>query len=150
MKATLVLAAALAGLALASTASASKAPTLLIHHQVKGCHAWALNGGAFKAAQVLRVKRGQTLTVVDDDVMAHLLVQKSGRPVAIHRGSSSMRDMATPLHGPGLMAHMGASVQVKFTKAGVYRFTTRAGEDYTEGVKTVGEDNVLTLKVVVS
>ena len=30
-----------------------------------------------------------------------------------------------------------------FTKAGVYRFTTKAGEDYTKGIKTVGEDNVL-------
>ena len=122
----LVLAAALAGLALASAASASKRPTLLIHHQVKGCHAWSLNGGAFKAAQVVHVKRGATLTVVDDDIMPHLLVQTRGPAAAIRKVHGSMRDIATPLHGPGLMAHMGASVKVRFAKAGVYRFTTRA------------------------
>jgi hypothetical protein len=48
------------------------------------------------------------------------------------------------------MARMGARTKVTFTKAGTYRFTTKVGEDYMKGVKTVGEDNVLKLTVVVS
>jgi hypothetical protein len=38
---------------------------------------------------------------------------------------------------------------VTFTKPGVYTFTTKAGEDYMSGVKTIGEDNVLKLTVTV-
>jgi hypothetical protein len=50
----------------------------------------------------------------------------------------------------GMMAHMGATVRVTFVRAGVYRFTTKAGEDYVKGVQTIGEDNVLRLTVKVS
>jgi hypothetical protein len=47
---------------------------------------------------------------------------------------------------------MGAVVKITFSKDGVYRFTTKAGEDYPamKGMETIGEDNVLKLKVVVS
>ena len=47
---------------------------------------------------------------------------------------------------------MGTTVKVTFTHAGVYRFTTKAGEDYPAmaGMKTVGEDNVLRLTVTVT
>jgi hypothetical protein len=50
------------------------------------------------------------------------------------------------------MNHMSASVKVTFSKAGVYKLTTRAGEDYPsmKGMKTIGEDNVLRLTVKVS
>jgi hypothetical protein len=50
-----------------------------------------------------------------------------------------------------LLAKMGASLKLTFTRPGVYHFTTKAGEDYP-GVtlKTIGEDNVLKLTVVVS
>jgi hypothetical protein len=44
---------------------------------------------------------------------------------------------------------MGATTTVKFLHPGTYVFTTKPGEDYMKGVKTTGEDNVLTLKVVV-
>ena len=47
------------------------------------------------------------------------------------------------------MSHFGATSKVTFLRAGTYVFTTKAGEDYMKGVKTTGEDNVLTLKVVV-
>jgi hypothetical protein len=50
----------------------------------------------------------------------------------------------------GMMARMGASAKVTFTKPGVYKFTTKVGEDYMSGVKTTGEDNVLKLTVTVS
>ena len=51
--------------------------------------------------------------------------------------------------GPSMMAHMGATVKITFAHAGVYRFTTKAGEDYMPGMKTIGEDNVLRLTVTV-
>jgi len=51
---------------------------------------------------------------------------------------------------PAMLARMGSSSKVTFTKPGVYKFTTKVGEDYMSGVKTVGEDNVLRLTVTVS
>jgi hypothetical protein len=44
---------------------------------------------------------------------------------------------------------LGASPKSATVKAGRYRFTTKAGEDYMKGVKTIGEDNVLRLTVSV-
>ena len=51
---------------------------------------------------------------------------------------------------PAMLARMGSSSKVTFSKAGVYKLTTRAGEDYMSGVKTIGDDNVLKLTVTVS
>ncbi|HSP72008.1 MAG TPA: hypothetical protein VLN26_06540 [Gaiellaceae bacterium] len=151
MKKLLVLAAAaVLAAAIASSASAAGGATLLIRHEHKGCHSWSLNGDAFAARQTAHLSRGASLVVVDNDVMPHLLLQTGGPKVAVHRLASSMGKMATPLRGPGLMAHMGASVKVSFPKAGTYTFTTKAGEDYMSGIETVGEDTVLTLKVVVA
>jgi hypothetical protein len=44
---------------------------------------------------------------------------------------------------------MAASATVKLEQKGVYRFTTKPGEDYAwaSSMKTVGEDNVLRLTV---
>ena len=154
MKRTLALLAATAlAAALASAAGASNrsSATVIIQHQLHGCHAWSVDGAAFKATQSTRLQRGGSITFVDNDVMPHLLVQTSGPAKAtIAKLASTMRNMATNLKGPGLMAHMGASVRATFPKAGTYTFTTKAGEDYTAGIKTIGEDNVLKLKVVVS
>jgi hypothetical protein len=49
------------------------------------------------------------------------------------------------------MARVGATARVHFTKPGVYKFTTKAGEDYSwaSHMKTTGEDNVLRLTVTV-
>lgn len=160
MKKLLVLAAAaVLAAAIASSASAAGGATLLIRHEHKGCHSWSLNGGAFAARQTAHLSRGASLVVVDNDVMPHLLLQRGGPKVAVHRLSGfmgsmgsmgSMGTMATTLKGPGLMAHMGASVEISFPRAGTYTFTTKAGEDYMPGIETVGEDNVLALKVVVA
>ncbi len=49
----------------------------------------------------------------------------------------------------GLMPHLGATLRVTFTKAGVYKLRTQSGEDYVS-LKTVGTDNVLRLTVIVS
>jgi len=122
---------AAAALAVASLAAASS-PTasILIRHQVRGCHAWSVNGGPFKASQTLSLARNATLTITNNDVMPHKVVQTAG-PAALLQGAA--------------MSHMGATATVRFKSAGVYRFTTKPGEDYMAGVKTIGEDNVLVL-----
>ena len=123
------------GLASAASASSAGHASLLIRHQTHGCHAWSLNGGAFKASQSITLRRGGWLTVTDNDVMSHKLVETSGPILRI----------AHPT-----LSHAGATLKVTFLKPGVYHFTTKAGEDYMAGVKTIGEDNVLRLTVVVS
>ena len=129
----------MAGVAMTGTnaRTASKAPshsTITIRHQMQGCHAWAVNGGAYRASQRTTLARGGTITFLDNDVMPHKLVLTSG-PAARYSGSPAMR-------------RMSASVRVTFRKAGVYKFTTKAGEDYPGmAMKTIGEDNILRLTV---
>jgi len=145
----------------APAALATPPATLTIHHQLRGCHAWSLNGGRDAVAQTLHVRRGAALTVVDYDIMPHRLLQLAGPSVRMHNlpassgmpmmgpGTSGMPMMGSRSAHPGMMAGMGASTRVAFTRRGVYRFTTRPGEDYMPGVKTVGPDNTLRLTVVV-
>jgi hypothetical protein len=48
------------------------------------------------------------------------------------------------------MSHMSASASVTLSRKGLYRFTTKAGKDYKGmAMKTIGEDHVLHLSVVV-
>ena len=116
--------------------SATKA-SVTIRHQTRGCHSWSINGGASRASLTTTLARGGTIKFVDNDVMPHKLIKTSGAAVR-YVGNPSMR-------------HMSASVSVKFAKAGTYRFTTKAGEDYPGiHVKTIGADNVLRLTVKVS
>ena len=143
MKQSLVLTAAivaLGGVAVGTAAAvASTAPTtakVVIRHQVRGCHTWSVNSGTWAASQSVRIARNGAITIVDNDVMPHKLIQKGG-PAVRYVGKPAMN-------------HMGASVKVVFPKAGVYRFTTKSGEDYMAGMKTIGEDNVLRLTVTVS
>jgi hypothetical protein len=145
-----ILATAGAALLLAAPAGSSAGATLVIRHQTRGCHAWSLNGGPYEASQRVALPRDSTLVVVDNDVMAHKLVRTSGPAVTMRKtGTTGMMDVSHEFKGPGVMAHMGAAVAVTFAKAGTYRFTTKAGEDYMKGMKTIGEDNVLRLAVVV-
>ncbi len=139
------------GVAGSATAAASSVQ-ITIRHEVRGCHAWAVGTGAYAASHSLKVKAGTTLSFTDNDVMPHQLVQLAGPKVAMHNIATSM-PAAMGLKGPfaaGMMARMGAGTKIVLTKPGTYRFTTKAGEDYMAGVKTVGEDNVLRLTVVVS
>jgi plastocyanin len=136
-KRTLSLAAAIAVAAVAAAAapaSVSGHASLVIRHQVRGCHAWSVDGGAFRATQSVTIRRGGAITVTNNDMMAHTLIETRG-PGA-HMSNPSM-------------AHMGATTKVVFSTAGVYRFTTKAGEDYMSGMKTIGDDNVLRLTVTV-
>jgi plastocyanin len=128
-----------AGVAMTGTRTVQHMPssTITIRHQMHGCHAWSVNGGAYRAVQKTAIARGGTMTFLDNDVMSHKLVQTGGPAVRYH-GSPAMR-------------HMSASVRVTFGKAGVYKFMTKPGDDYPGmAMKTIGEDNVLRLTVRVS
>jgi plastocyanin len=130
-----LLAAAGAALLLAAPASTQTGTTLTIRHQLRGCHTWSVNGGAFRPAQAVTLTKGSTITVVNNDVMPHKLVLVSGPALTLSRSAN--------------MNHAGAKTTIRFTKAGVYKFRTKAGEDYMKGVKTIGEDNTLKIKVIV-
>jgi len=132
----LALMASLAAGGFAATTKAPKTSTIMIRHQVRGCHSWSVNGGAYRAALSTSLARGGAITFMNMDVMPHKLVKTSGP--AIH------------FAGKPNMNHMSATVKVTFSKAGVYKFTTKPGEDYMKGMKTIGEDNVLRLTVKVS
>jgi len=137
--------------ALASGASAAgSGSTLVIRHQLHGCHSWSANGDAYKATQAIKLHRGASLSVTNNDVMPHKLIETSGPAVKITRLSPGMGMGMKGTFPPALLPRMGSSSKVTFTKPGVYKFTTKAGEDYMSGVKTVGEDNVLRLTVTVS
>ena len=121
--------------AAAAAASAPSHASIVIRHQVRGCHSWSVNGGPFKASQAITRSRGSSITITNNDLMPHKLVETSGPALT----ASGLR-----------MRHMAATAKVRFTHAGVYRFTTKPGEDYMQGVKTIGEDNVLRLTVKVA
>ena len=107
---------------------------ITIRHDKVGCHSWAIGNGAYKPTQSLTVKAGTSLKFTDNDVMPHTLVLLSGPRVAIHGAR---------------LAKMGAHTSIILTKRGTYVFGTKAGEDYTKGIVTIGEDNVLRLVVKV-
>jgi hypothetical protein len=144
------LAAAIGTVLAAAVASAAAPPshaTLVIRHQVRGCHSWSVDGGAYRASQTLTLRRGGSIVVTDNDVMPHRLIQTAGPAVRFANLATPFTGMGMRGHAaPGAMRYMGAATKVVFTRPGVYRFVTRAGEDYVP-MKTVGEDNVLRLIV---
>ncbi len=127
----LALAAVVASAAVAST---PRHASITIRHQLKGCHSWSIGHNPYTSHVDAKLAVGGSITFTDNDVMSHRLIVKSGSPV---------------FAGSHAMTHIGATVKVTFPRAGIYRFTTKVGEDYMKGVKTVGEDNVLTLTVTV-
>ena len=90
--------------------------------------------GPFKASLSVSVKAGTVLRFTNNDVMPHKLIQTAGPKVRLVHPN---------------MLKMASSATVKLTQKGLYRFTTKAGEDYAwaASMKTVGEDNVLRLTV---
>ena len=78
------------------------------------------------------------------EVLADILddLDELVEPVALSAGSHEFR-------GSGVMAHPGASVKLVLAKAGVDKVKTPFGEDYMKVPDTIGEDNTLTLNVVV-
>jgi plastocyanin len=137
MHAKLALLTAGVATAFALAASAIAAPPsvqVTIRHQVRGCHAWAVDGGRYLPTQRLTTNPGAIFTFVDNDVMPHHLVQRAGP-----KGTSHAANMNRP----------GASASLQVFAKGRYVFRTRAGEDYMSGMKTIGADNALLLVVTV-
>ena len=118
-----------------AVAAPAKHARITIRHQTKHCHTWSLDRSAYAAHLDARLAVGGTITITNDDVMPHRLIEQRG-PNAVFTGRVSM-------------SHPGATLKVTFPRAGTYVFKTIAGEDYMKGVETTGEDNLLTLKVVV-
>jgi hypothetical protein len=112
----------------------ARAASLVISHETQGCHSWSLNGSPFASDQTATLLHGNGITVTNNDVMPHTLVQMSG-PAAIMAGLR--------------MAHPAAQGTMIFPVAGTYVFKTVAGEDYPSaaGIQTVGADHVLHLVV---
>jgi len=153
LSALAILGTAAIALGAAAVASGSSTSALVIRHQTQGCHAWSLNRGPYISRQVVRLVRGGSLSVVDNDVMAQELVKTSGPRVQMklvgksHMGTMPMGTMMGNA-GPYTMSHMGATLKVTFPQPGTYRFKLVDRGDYFE-VQTKGPDNELTLEVVV-
>lgn len=128
--------AALAALLLASTAPAhgTSTTTITISHHTKGCHVWSVASGLLRPNLLVVVKAGSAIKFVNNDVMPQKLIQTSGPKLRL-------------IHAA--MNKMASTTTVKPTRKGVYRFTTKSGEDYrwAASMKTIGEDNVLHLTV---
>jgi plastocyanin len=126
--------AALSALVVTAGAPASGAGTVTIRHQMRGCHSWAFNSGPFKPSLSVNVEAGTVLRFTNNDVMPHKLIQAAGPKMRLTHSN---------------MLKMGSSATVRLTQKGVYRFTTKAGEDYSwaRSMKTSGEDHVLLLTV---
>ena len=126
--------AALSALAVTSAAPAGGGAAITIRHQMRGCHSWSFNSGLFKPSLSVSVKSGTVLKITNNDVMPHKLVQTAGSKLRL---------------GHPNMTKMASSATVTLVQKGVYRFTTKPGEDYAwaASMKTVGEDNVLRLIV---
>lgn len=126
---------ALVALALASSAPAHvTATTITISHHTQGCHVWSVKSGPLRSNLSVVVRSGATLRFVNNDVMPQKLVQTNGPKLRLAH--------------PG-MNKMASTTTVKLTRKGMYRFTTKPGEDYrwASTMKTTGEDNVLRLTV---
>lgn len=126
--------AALSALVVTAAAPAGGTGTISIRHQMRGCHSWSFNSGPFKPSLSVNVKAGTVLRFTNNDVMPHKLIQAAGPKVRLAHPN---------------MLKMASSATVKLTQKGVYRFTTKAGEDYSwaSSMKTSGEDHVLQLTV---
>jgi hypothetical protein len=119
-----------------TTASASLATRkLTIQHVRKGCHVWS-DGRTTGPMMRLHLKPGQKLSILDQDVDAHQMMQLAG-PMHLRMG------------GP-MMTNRGMTLA--FTKKGVYRLGTKTVEmpGMAMDVETVGPDNNLRLLVTVA
>jgi hypothetical protein len=131
-------------------AAGPRTASVTIRHQVRGCHAWSVNGGPYAAFQTVSLARGGSIRFTNNDVMPHQLVKLSGPSVRMRNGSTMPMRMG--MHAPaapGVMNHMRATTTVFFSHAGTDVFKTKPGEDYMSGFNTVGPDNVMRLIVKV-
>lgn len=128
--------ATMAGMGSGTTTSASLASVkLTIQHVQRGCHVWA-HGKMTGAMMRLHLRVGQRLSVLDQDVDPHQMLEFAG-PMRLHMGRPMMMNHGTTM---------------AFTKKGVYRLGTKTVEMADGGmdVKTIGPDNKLRLMVTVA
>src|SRR5438552_14496225 len=131
---TLALSAAVALVITSAALAGGTATTITISHQTRGCHMWQVANGNPHPSLSMSVKAGTVLRFVNNDVMPHKLMQTAGPKLRLSHAN---------------MNHVSASTSVKLAQRGVYRFTTKPGEDYKSMsmMKTTGEDYVLHLTV---
>ncbi len=108
---------------------------LTISHVQRGCHVWS-DGKTMGALMRLHLKQGQKLSILDQDVDAHQMMEFAG---PMHLG----------MGGPMMTNH---GMTLAFMKKGVYRLGTKTVEMKGGGmdVKTSGPDNHLRLVVTVA
>ena len=108
---------------------------LTIQHVQRGCHVWS-NGKTMGPSMRLHMRPGQKLSIMDNDVDPHQMMELAG-PMHMRMG------------GPMMMSH---GMMLSFMKKGVYRFGTKTVEMPGGGmdVKTIGPDNHLRLVVTVA
>jgi len=108
---------------------------LTISHVQRGCHVWS-DGKPMGAMMRLHLKQGQKLTILDQDVDAHQMIELAG-PMHLQMGAPMMMNHGTTL---------------AFMKKGVYRLGTKTVEmaGGAMEVKTSGPDNHLRLVVTVA
>src|SRR5512133_2466962 len=126
----------MSGMSSGTLAAASLATRkLTIQHVQKGCHVWS-DGRTTGAMMRLHLKLGQKLSILDQDVDAHQMMELAG-PVHLRMGKAMMTS-----HG----------MTLAFMKKGVYRLGTKTVEMPGMGmdVKTIGPDNNLRLLVTVA
>jgi plastocyanin len=117
-------------------AAGPRSATIMIDHVTRGCHTLDVNSsGRLSPRATIHLAAGGVLRMQNNDVMPHTIVLARG-PQATLVGAA--------------MAHMGAKSTVTFPTAGTYSLTTKPGEDYMNGVTTIGPDNTLRIRVVVS
>ena len=123
----------MAGSAMASNSLATR--KLTIQHVQKGCHVWS-DGKMTAAMMRIHLKPGQKLSILDNDVDAHQMMELAG-PTHMQMG------------GPMMMNH---GMTLAFAKKGVYQLGTKTVEMPGSGmeVKTVGPDHQLRLVVTVA
>ncbi len=126
----------MSGMGSGEMSSASLASVkLTIQHVQRGCHVWA-HGTMTGAMMRLHLRVGQRLSVLDQDVDSHQMLEFAG-PMRLHMGRPMMMNHGTT---------------IAFDKKGVYRLGTKTVEMAGGGmdVKTIGPDNKLRLVVTVA
>jgi len=124
------------GTMMGSSAMAPASRRLRIQHVLRGCHVWT-NGETRSPMMRLTLAQGGRLSILDQDLDAHQLMQVSG-PARLH------------LAGPMMMNH---GMVVSFPKKGVYRLQTKTVEmpgGMSVEAETIGPDNALRLVVTVA
>ena len=124
----------------AAIAMALKTPLLVkgsakltILHVQKGCHVWSRGKSKPAPGAKVTLRRGQRLTIVNQDLDAHKLLRLKGPRISL-----------------GKKLGFNDRVTLRFTRAGVYKLRTKKIEIPGQPeFSTTGVDYILALVVVV-